>query len=80
LLVFGLVLVIMMLLRPEGLFPSGRRKMELHAAEDSDIQPFISVSEDPLSRANETHSLTYNPSIGEETTLRDNDRTDQTNK
>lgn len=80
LLVFGLVLVIMMLLRPEGLFPSGRRKMELHAAEEGDMQPFISVSEDPLSRANESHSLTYNPSISEETTLRDNDRTDQTNK
>jgi branched-chain amino acid transport system permease protein len=28
-LIFGLILVIMMLVRPEGLFPSGRRKMEL---------------------------------------------------
>jgi hypothetical protein len=29
-LVFGLALVIMMLLRPEGLIPSARRKAELH--------------------------------------------------
>jgi branched-chain amino acid transport system permease protein len=34
-LAFGLVLVIMMRVRPEGLFPSARRKMELHAAEES---------------------------------------------
>jgi branched-chain amino acid transport system permease protein len=36
--IFGLALVIMMLIRPEGLFPSTRRKMELHAAEESDIE------------------------------------------
>jgi len=35
-LVFGLALVLMMLLRPEGLFPSSRRKQELHP-ETSDI-------------------------------------------
>jgi hypothetical protein len=29
-LVFGLTLVIMMQVRPEGMFPSGRRRMELH--------------------------------------------------
>ncbi len=33
--IFGLALVVMMLVRPEGLFPSRRRKMELHAAEES---------------------------------------------
>ena len=33
-LLFGLVLVIMMLKRPEGLFPSRARKAELHAEED----------------------------------------------
>jgi branched-chain amino acid transport system permease protein len=33
LLLFGLTLVIMMLLRPEGLVPSARRRMELHSAE-----------------------------------------------
>jgi branched-chain amino acid transport system permease protein len=34
-LILGLALVTMMLARPEGLFPSARRKMELHAAEES---------------------------------------------
>ena len=33
-LLFGIALVLMMLFRPEGLFPSRRRKRELHAAED----------------------------------------------
>jgi branched-chain amino acid transport system permease protein len=33
-LLYGLALVLMMLLRPEGLFPSRRRKQELHAAEE----------------------------------------------
>jgi ABC-type branched-subunit amino acid transport system permease subunit len=32
-LLYGLALVGMMLLRPEGLFPSGRRRRELHASE-----------------------------------------------
>ncbi|MGH2451493.1 MAG: branched-chain amino acid ABC transporter permease [Candidatus Limnocylindria bacterium] len=36
--VYGAALVIMMLVRPEGLFPSGRRKMELHAAEESEVE------------------------------------------
>ncbi len=31
---YGVALVLMMLLRPEGLFPSGRRKRELHARPD----------------------------------------------
>jgi branched-chain amino acid transport system permease protein len=34
LLLFGVTLVIMMLLRPEGLVPSARRRMELHSAEE----------------------------------------------
>ena len=34
LLLFGLTLVIMMLIRPEGLVPSARRRMELHSAEE----------------------------------------------
>ena len=33
-LLYGLALVFMMLFRPEGLFPSQRRKRELHAAEE----------------------------------------------
>ena len=34
-LLYGLALVAMMLLRPEGLFPSSRRKRELHADDDT---------------------------------------------
>ncbi|MBI1855291.1 MAG: hypothetical protein HYR93_05440, partial [Chloroflexi bacterium] len=33
-LLFGLTLVIMMAVRPEGLIPSAQRRMELHAAEE----------------------------------------------
>jgi branched-chain amino acid transport system permease protein len=33
-LLFGIALVIMMLKRPEGLFPSRERRAELHAADD----------------------------------------------
>jgi branched-chain amino acid transport system permease protein len=33
-LIFGLALVLMMLLRPEGLFPSARRRAELHPESD----------------------------------------------
>ena len=36
-LLYGIALVAMMLLRPEGLFPSRRRKRELHAEEDADF-------------------------------------------
>jgi branched-chain amino acid transport system permease protein len=35
-LLFGVALVTMMLVRPEGFFPSARRKAELHAAEESE--------------------------------------------
>ena len=35
-LIFGLSLVVMMLVRPEGLFPSARVKAELHAAEENE--------------------------------------------
>jgi ABC-type branched-subunit amino acid transport system permease subunit len=35
-LLYGLALVLMMLLRPEGLFPSQRRRAELHVAEELD--------------------------------------------
>jgi branched-chain amino acid transport system permease protein len=34
-LIFGILLVIMMLVRPEGLLPSARRKAELHEAEEA---------------------------------------------
>jgi len=36
-LIFGIALVFMMLVRPEGLFPSARRKAELHAAEEGEV-------------------------------------------
>ncbi len=74
LLVFGAILVIMMALRPEGLFPSGRRKMELHSATSSDLQPFMSVSDDPLNKADDAHSLTYNPSTNEASLRDESDR------
>jgi branched-chain amino acid transport system permease protein len=32
---FGLVLVIMMIVRPEGLVPSAERKAELHAGDEA---------------------------------------------
>jgi len=35
-LIFGVALVAMMLLRPEGLFPSATRRAELHAAEEDE--------------------------------------------
>ncbi|MEK7863117.1 MAG: branched-chain amino acid ABC transporter permease [Chloroflexota bacterium] len=37
-LILGLALVTMMLVRPEGLFPSARRRAELHAADESDVE------------------------------------------
>ena len=37
-LLYGLALVLMMLFRPEGLFPSQRRKQELHAADAADTE------------------------------------------
>jgi ABC-type branched-subunit amino acid transport system permease subunit len=35
-LLYGIALVLMMLLRPEGLFPNQRRRLELHVAEEID--------------------------------------------
>ncbi|MBI2774246.1 MAG: branched-chain amino acid ABC transporter permease [Chloroflexi bacterium] len=37
-LLFGVSLVVLMLVRPEGLFPSARRRAELHAAEESETE------------------------------------------
>ena len=36
--IFGIALVVMMLVRPEGLLPSARRRAELHAADESDVE------------------------------------------
>jgi branched-chain amino acid transport system permease protein len=41
LLLFGITLVIMMLIRPEGLVPSARRRLELHSAE---LQPDVALA------------------------------------
>jgi branched-chain amino acid transport system permease protein len=35
--IFGLLLLVMMVLRPEGFIPSSRRKLELHAGEVEDV-------------------------------------------
>jgi ABC-type branched-subunit amino acid transport system permease subunit len=45
-LLYGLALVLLMLLRPEGIFPSQRRKRELHSAEDDGLE--ISSVADPM--------------------------------
>jgi ABC-type branched-subunit amino acid transport system permease subunit len=44
-LLYGIALVAMMLLRPEGLFPSQRRKRELRAAEEGEV---ATTTADPL--------------------------------
>jgi ABC-type branched-subunit amino acid transport system permease subunit len=44
-LLYGIALVAMMLLRPEGLFPSQRRKRELRAAEEGEI---ATTTSDPM--------------------------------
>jgi branched-chain amino acid transport system permease protein len=36
---FGLAMVVVMVLKPEGLFPSAARRAELHAAEEETPQP-----------------------------------------
>jgi ABC-type branched-subunit amino acid transport system permease subunit len=47
-LLYGVALVLMMLLRPEGLFPSQRRKRELRAAEEGEVS---TESSDPNAAA-----------------------------
>jgi ABC-type branched-subunit amino acid transport system permease subunit len=47
-LLYGIALVAMMLLRPEGLFPSQRRKRELRAAEEGEV---ATTTSDPLGAA-----------------------------
>ncbi len=42
-LLYGVALVVMMLVRPEGLFPSRRRKRELHQSED---QAFAEIGDE----------------------------------
>lgn len=65
LLVFGVILVLMMRLRPEGIFPNSRRKMELHAADSDQIQPQATDSDNSLDDAERRHNINYNPSVEE---------------
>lgn len=43
-LVFGIILVIMMIFRPEGIIPSRRRKLEMHEHESADSQAPVQLS------------------------------------
>ena len=36
--IYGLALVLMMMLRPEGIFPSRQRRAELHVAPEEEIE------------------------------------------
>ena len=36
--ILGIALVLLMNVRPEGLFPSGRRKAELHAGDEAIVE------------------------------------------
>jgi branched-chain amino acid transport system permease protein len=40
---FGALLIFMMIVRPEGLWPSQRRRMELHEQEDVPIEYHAAV-------------------------------------
>lgn len=46
LLIYGILLIVMMLVRPEGLWPSAVRRRELHAAETD--EPGVAAAETPL--------------------------------
>lgn len=74
LLIFGLILVVMMLVRPAGLFPSGRRKMELKVEDSSDLQPFIARSENPIEGMDDFQSINYNPSVTKSSGTSGNDK------
>jgi ABC-type branched-subunit amino acid transport system permease subunit len=50
-LLYGLALVIMMLVRPEGLFPSQRRRRELHAAEELSGEDSLGASPEHVEEA-----------------------------
>jgi branched-chain amino acid transport system permease protein len=73
-LIFGLILVSMMLLRPEGIFPSGRRKMELKQADANEMQPLLAQSDNTIEAMDKLRSINYNPSITERSTSNPKDR------
>ncbi|SEI75112.1 amino acid/amide ABC transporter membrane protein 2, HAAT family [Deinococcus reticulitermitis] len=68
-LIFGLVLVFMMLYRPEGLLPSERRKAEMHEHEHGGPAP-DSLSAD--NRLQEGDGTAYSPGLS---TIKENERT-----
>jgi branched-chain amino acid transport system permease protein len=39
LLMYGILLIVMMLVRPEGLLPEATRRRELHAGEEENLEP-----------------------------------------
>jgi branched-chain amino acid transport system permease protein len=43
--IFGFLLLIMMVLRPEGLIPNARRRLELHASDDHDPEDDIAMAD-----------------------------------
>ena len=50
LLIYGVVLVVMMLLRPEGLLPSRSRRAELHETSDDDEEMYASEAGEETGR------------------------------
>jgi hypothetical protein len=60
-LLYGIALVLMMLLRPEGLFPSQRRRQELHIAEEFD-EGIEEVGPIPVAAAVESPAAEPDPS------------------
>ena len=46
-LLYGLVLILMMILRPEGLIPSARRRRELHSFEQRDDEGSVEALDAP---------------------------------
>jgi branched-chain amino acid transport system permease protein len=44
LLMYGILLIIMMLVRPEGLLPEATRRRELHAGEEENFEPVPQAS------------------------------------
>lgn len=47
-LIFGLILVLMMIFRPEGLLPERRRQMELHSEAADDIEDISNPAAEPV--------------------------------
>lgn len=57
-LLFGIALVLMMLFRPEGLFPSQRRRREMHVADEFGDEPGVVVA---MGEAPDASELLHDP-------------------